>query len=68
MQENEGLETYLVRKNLIKLKNPLEKRLGLSERGLGDEKIEESRERSIEMRCGSHEENIIYRPSVNLDR
>ena len=58
MHENEGLETYQVKKNLIKLKNPLGKRLGLSERGLGDEKTEVSRERSIEMRCGSYEENI----------
>ena len=58
MHENEGLKTYQVKKNLIKLKNPLGKRLGLSERGLGDEKTEVSRERWIEMRCGSHEENI----------
>ena len=58
MHENEGLETYQVKKNLIKLKNPLGKRLGLSERGLGDEKTEVSRKRSIEMRCGSYEENI----------
>ena len=58
MHENEGLETYQVKKNLIKLKTPLGKRLGLSERGLGDEKTEVSRERSTEMRCGSYEENI----------
>ena len=58
MHENEGLETYQVKKNLIKLKNPLGKRLGLSERGLGDEKTEVSRERSTEMRYGSYEENI----------
>ena len=58
MHENEGLETYQVKKNLIKLKNPLGERLGLSERGLGDEKTEVSRERSTEMRCGSYEENI----------
>ena len=49
MHENEGLKTYQVRKNLIKLENPLGKRLGLSERGLGDEKIEVSRERSTKM-------------------
>ena len=47
-----------MKKNLIKLKNPLGKRLGLSERGLGDEKTEVSRERSTEIRCGSYEENI----------
>ena len=58
MHENEGLETYQMRKNLIKFKNPLGKRLGLSARGLGDEKTEVLRERSTEMRCGSHEENI----------
>ena len=58
MHENEGLKTYQVRKNLIKLENPLGKRLRLSERGLGDEKIEVSRERSTKMRCGSYEENI----------
>ena len=58
MHENEGLETYQVRKNSIKLENPLGKRLGLSERGLGDEKTDVSRERSTEMRCGSHKENI----------
>ena len=58
MHENEGLKTYQVRKNLIKLENPLGKRLGLSERGLGDEKTEVSRERSTEMRCGSYKENI----------
>ena len=58
MHENEGLETYQVRKNLIKLENPLGKRLGLSEKGLGDEKIEVLKERSTEMRCGLYEENI----------
>ena len=58
MYENEGLETYQVRKNLIKLENPLGKRLGLSERGLGDEKTDVSRERSTEMSCGSHKEII----------
>ena len=58
MHENEGLKTYQVRKNLIKLKNPLGKRLGLSEKGLGDEKTEVSRERSTEIRCGLYEENI----------
>ena len=58
MHENERLKTYQVRKNLIKLENPLGKRLGLSERGLGDEKTDVSRERSTEMRCGSHKENI----------
>ena len=56
MHENEGLETYQVRKNLINLENPLGKRLRVSEKGLGGEKIEVSRERTREMRFGSHEE------------
>ena len=56
MHENEGLETYQVRKNLIKLENPLGKRLRVSEKGLGGKKIEVSRERSREMRFRSHEE------------
>ena len=56
MHENEGLETYQVRKNLIKLENPLGKRLRVSEKDLGGEKIEASRERSRVMRFGSHEE------------
>ena len=34
------------------------KRFGVSERGLGDEKTEVSRERSTKISCGSHEENI----------
>ena len=59
MHENEGLETYQVRKNLIKLENPLGKRLRVSEKGLRGEKIEVSRERSREMRFGSHEEVYI---------
>ena len=50
MHENEGLETYQVRKNLMKFENPLGKRLRVSEKGLGGEKIEVSRERSKEMR------------------
>ena len=59
MHENEGLETYQVRKNLINLENPLGKRLGVSERDLGGEKIEVSRERSREMRFRLHEEVYI---------
>ena len=38
-----------MKKLLKKLKNPLGKRLGVSERGLGGEKIEVSRERSREI-------------------
>ena len=59
MHENEGLETYPVRKNLMKFENPLGKRLRVSEKGLGGEKIEVSRERSREMRFGSREEVYI---------
>ena len=60
MHENEGLETYQVKKkNLNKLENHLRKRLGVSERGLGGEKIEVSRERSREMRFGWHKEVYI---------
>ena len=59
MHDNKGLETYQVKKNLIKLENPLGKRLRVSEKGLGGEKIEVSRERSREIRFGSHEEVYI---------
>ena len=58
MHEYERLEAYQVKKNLKKLEETLRKKIGVSERGLGDEKIELSRERSTEMSCGSHEENI----------
>ena len=34
------------------------KRFGVSERGLGGEKTEVSRERLIKMSCRSHKENI----------
>ena len=58
MHEYERLEAYQVKKNLKRLEETLRKKIGVSERGLGDEKIEVSRERSTEMSCGSHEENI----------
>ena len=58
MHEYERLEAYQVKNNLKKLEGTLRKKIGVSERGLGDEKIEVSRERSTEMSCGSHEENI----------
>ena len=59
--KNEILEAYQVKKLLKKLEKPLGKRLGVSERGLGGEKIKVSRERerSREMRFGSHEEVYI---------
>ena len=46
--KNERLEAYQVKKLLKKLENPLGKKVGVSERGLGGEKIEESRERERE--------------------
>ena len=55
----ERLKAYQVKKLLKKLENPLGKRLGVSERGLGGEKIKVSRERSREMRFGLHEEVYI---------
>ena len=58
MHEYERLEAYQVKKNLKKLEEILRKKIGVSERGLGDEKTEVSRERSTKMSCGSHEENI----------
>ena len=58
MHEYERLEAYQVKKNLKKLEETLRKKIGVSERGLGDEKTEVSRERLTEMSCGLHEENI----------
>ena len=58
MHEYERLEASQVKKNLKKLEETLRKKIGVSERGLGDEETEVSRERSTEMSCGSHEENI----------
>ena len=58
MHEYERLEAYQVKKLLKKLEETLRKKIGVSERGLGDEKTEVSRERLTEMSCGLHEENI----------
>ena len=58
MHEYERLESYQVKKNLKKLEETLRKKIRVSERGSGDEKTEVSRERSTEMSCGSHKENI----------
>ena len=58
MHEYERLEAYQVKKILKKLEETLRKKIGVSERGLGDEKSEVSRERLKEMRCGLYEENI----------
>ena len=45
MYEYERLEAYQVNKILKKLEETLRKKIGVSERGLGVEKIEVSRER-----------------------
>ena len=57
MHEYERLEAYQVKKNLKKFEEILRKKIGVSERGLGDEKTEVSKKRSTEMNCGSHEKN-----------
>ena len=57
--KNERLEAYQVKKLLKKLENPLGKNVGVSEKGLGGEKIEVSIERSREMRFGLHKEVYI---------
>ena len=44
MHVNERFEAYQVKKNLKKLEETLRKKFGVSERGLGDEKTEVSRE------------------------
>ena len=51
-------EAYQVKENLKKALESQGKRFGVNERGLGDEKSEVSRERSTEVSCGSHEENL----------
>ena len=58
MHEYEWLEAYQVKKILKKLEETLRKKIGMSERDLGVKKTEVSRERSTEMSCGLHEENI----------
>ena len=61
MHEYERLKAYQVKKNLKKLEETLRKKIGVSERGLGDEKTEVSRERSTKMSCGSTEGVERYR-------
>ena len=58
MHEYEILEAYQVKKSLKKLEETLRTKIGVSERGLGDEKTEISRERSTKMSCESHKKNI----------
>ena len=50
------LEDYQVKKILKNLEETLRKKIGVSERDLGVEKTNVSRERSTEMSCGSHKE------------
>ena len=58
MHENERLEAYQVKKILKKLEQTLRKKFVVSERGLGGEEIVLLRERSREIRIGSHRKNI----------
>ena len=53
-----GLEAYQVKKILKKLEENLMKKIGVSEKDLGVEKIDVSRERLTEMSYRSHKENI----------
>ena len=52
--ENERLEAYQVKKNLKNLVETLRKRFGVSERGLGGERLDLLRERSRKVNEGSH--------------
>ena len=52
--KNERLEAYQVKKLLKKLEETLRRRLAVRWECLGDEEIEISRERSREIRIGSH--------------
>ena len=53
MHENERLEAYQVKKNLKKLEETLRKKFGVSEKGLGGERTNRSREISSKMTKGS---------------
>ena len=63
MHENEGQETYQVKKKLNKLEESLRKRLKVSERGLEVEKA-----RQIERNEIRNRKRSLRSPSVNLDR
>ena len=54
MHVNERFEAYQVKKNLKKLVETLRKRFGVSERGLGGERLDLLRERSRKVNEGSH--------------
>ena len=52
MHEYERLEAYQVKKILKKLEGTLRKKFGVSERGLGGERTDRSREMSSKMTNG----------------
>ena len=54
MHVNESFEAYQVKKILKKLEETLRKKFGVSERGLGGENMNLSRERLREMKTESH--------------
>ena len=53
MHENEKLEAYQVKKNLKKLEETLRKKFGVSERGLGGERMDRLRNMLSKMTNGS---------------
>ena len=55
MHENERKEAYQVKENLKKLEETLRSKVRVSERGLGGDQTEVSRERSREMRSESRQ-------------
>ena len=57
--KNERLDVYQVKKLLKKLEETLRRGLGVRWECLGDGEIELLKERSREMRFGSHEEEYI---------
>ena len=53
MHENEGFETYQLKKNFNKLEESLRKRLKVSKRGFVGERTQIDQEKSREMRSES---------------
>ena len=53
MHENEKLEAYQVKKNLKNLEETLRKKFGVSERGLGGERMDRLRNMLSKMTNGS---------------
>ena len=58
MHENEKLEAYQVKKNLKNLEETLRKKFGVSERGLGGERMDRLRNMLSKMTNGSRWTNI----------